>query len=71
MLDALLGVVLAFFVGLDEPVDAPVSCQAGGAESAQQPIPCPIPPDGTDSTDDETGLIKVGGSGLIKVGGSG
>jgi len=70
MLDVLLGMLLAFFVGLDESADTQSACQGFGVESTQ-PQPCPPPSDGTESTDDETGLIKVGGSGLIKVGGSG
>ena len=69
MLEVLLGILFAFFFGLG--ADTQDGCMGAGSDSAQQ-MPCPLlPSSSTDSTDDGTGLIKVGGSGLIKVGGSG
>ena len=70
MLDVFLGMLLGFFIGVDQPMDAQDACLGSGAESAQQ-VPCPPPPDSTDSTDNDTGLIKVGGTGLLKIGGAG
>ena len=71
MLDVLLGMIFAFFIGLGGSEDSQGACMESSSDSAQQ-VPCPLPPpSSTDSTDDGTGLIKVGGSGLIKVGGSG
>jgi hypothetical protein len=74
MLDVFLGMLLGFFIGVDQPTDAQGACLGSGAESAQQQVPCPPPldsTDSTDSTDNDTGLIKVGGTGLLKIGGTG
>jgi hypothetical protein len=73
MLDVFLGMLLGFFIGVDQPMDAQGACLGTGVESAQQ-LPCPPPPDNTDNTDNtdnDTGLIKVGGTGLLKIGGTG